>query len=274
MNQGPDIDGLPFGDKGGANLEKYLGTDPLKSCNKTSTSNDEASDAWHADLNDSGAVSIQDVLALKPVFNQAVPPASPRYDIVPSKTITVQDVLALKPVFNTRCGITTRIDLEPDYELTNTATLIGSPETCLEVPSGGPIEIDVTVSAVPAVSGGSGGLTGYDFTLQYDQSKIRVTAINYSMMLAANGISAFTVIDTLPDTDGQFGVAVADIGSSTPESGAGVLARITVETLANGMAPVAFLQNNVGLTGGLPGFEALHTAKSIGATLAIGTSCP
>ena len=45
------------------------------------------------------------MLALKPVFNTAVPPTSARYDLAPNGTINIGDVLALKPVFG------------PDFEI-------------------------------------------------------------------------------------------------------------------------------------------------------------
>jgi hypothetical protein len=46
---------------------------------------------------------VSDVLALKPVFFQAVPPASARYDIAPSGLIDVTHVLSLKPIFFVGC---------------------------------------------------------------------------------------------------------------------------------------------------------------------------
>jgi hypothetical protein len=103
-NTGFDQDGpnTSLGDGAGAFLEIYFGTDPLRHCGFTS-GGDASSDTWPADLVESNAITIQDVLAIKPNFNQSVPPAPSRYDLVPSKSITIQDVLSLKPQFNTSC---------------------------------------------------------------------------------------------------------------------------------------------------------------------------
>lgn len=78
--------------------ERYLGTDPTARC-----PDDSSHDAWPPDLNLSQNVSIADVLALKPYFNQSVPPAPARYDLVPSGAISIADVLAIKPYFNLSC---------------------------------------------------------------------------------------------------------------------------------------------------------------------------
>jgi hypothetical protein len=92
----------PHGDGQGGNLEVYHGTDPLLRCDPTPSG---LSDTWPFDLIASNSITIQDVLALKPVFG--VSPfliAHARYDFIPSKSITIQDVLALKPVFGKNCN--------------------------------------------------------------------------------------------------------------------------------------------------------------------------
>ncbi|MEX0683480.1 MAG: hypothetical protein WD904_04410 [Dehalococcoidia bacterium] len=275
LNRGPDTDGLPIGDGHGSNLEKYVGTDPLKACNKTTATDDESAgaDAWPVDLNDSGHVNITDILGMKPFIGSAVPP-NQRYDIVPSKTINIQDVLAIKPSIGLTCGITTRIDAEIAYEIANAATLIGSPETCTEMNVGNSIQIDITASAIPAYTGGQNGLTGFEFTFKYISSKIKVTALDVDLLLKANlNSSLLSIGDAPPNTDGTFFVSVGDIGTGQPEQGAGVLARITVEALASGTTAVEL--TNMVLTGRTVGggdFE--YPARAVNANLAIGTTCP
>jgi hypothetical protein len=85
------------------NREDYFGTSVTRSCPATPTVGDEAVDSWPVDFDDNQLVTISDVLALKPVFNTAVPPTSARYDISPGSGINISDVLRLKPVFNTSC---------------------------------------------------------------------------------------------------------------------------------------------------------------------------
>jgi hypothetical protein len=60
-------------------------------------------DAWPPDLHRNRRINTTDVLQLKPVFMQAVPPASPRYDLFPNNVINTTDVLSLKPTFTKEC---------------------------------------------------------------------------------------------------------------------------------------------------------------------------
>jgi hypothetical protein len=171
-----------------------------------------------------------------------------------------------------------RIDVDINNELANSASLIGSPETCIETPLGAPVDVDVTVSAIPAVVAGVGGLIGYDFNLNYSPSQFRVIGLNGWMLLGANsGSQQFSLGDPVPDSDGIFRVAVTDSGSSTtPESGAGVLARITLESLATGLSNINLLFTQSGnLVGaGAGGSTQEYFVNPIGATIAVDTSCP
>ena len=72
-------------------------------CAATPAADDEAGpDAWPVDFDDNRAVDIDDVLAMKPVFN-APPLYSPRFDFTADSVIDIDDVLALKPFFNLTC---------------------------------------------------------------------------------------------------------------------------------------------------------------------------
>jgi hypothetical protein len=82
--------------------ETTYGTDPNDPCGFIAGGG-TPSESWPPDLLASNTITIQDVLALKPVFGQGVPPASARYDILISGAITIQDVLALKPYFGKSC---------------------------------------------------------------------------------------------------------------------------------------------------------------------------
>jgi hypothetical protein len=82
--------------------ETTITTDPNDACGFTAGGN-SASETWPPDLVESNLVDVSDVLALKPVFFQSVPPASARYDIVPGGLIDVTDVLSMKPVFFVGC---------------------------------------------------------------------------------------------------------------------------------------------------------------------------
>jgi hypothetical protein len=79
-------------------VEASAGTDPLNPC--PVSTNDSA---WPPDLNSDRTIDILDVLALKPSFNQSIPPGLPRFDIQPDNSVNILDVLALKPPFNQSC---------------------------------------------------------------------------------------------------------------------------------------------------------------------------
>jgi hypothetical protein len=80
--------------------ELDLGTDPDVDCGFTAGGM-VPSETWPPDFVPTNTISIQDVLAMKPVFNGT----SARHDLVPSSgTVTIQDVLAIKPFFNQACA--------------------------------------------------------------------------------------------------------------------------------------------------------------------------
>jgi hypothetical protein len=85
--------------------ELYLGTDPTRSCPKTSASGDEPIDAWPPDFNNDRVINILDVgMLLPPRFGTSVPPTSSRYDLYPDGVINILDVNAtFPPVFGSTC---------------------------------------------------------------------------------------------------------------------------------------------------------------------------
>jgi hypothetical protein len=78
--------------------EGSLTTDPDDACGFTA-GGATPSESWPPDLVPTNTITIQDVLALKPVFGGS----SPRHDLVISGSITIQDVLAIKPYFGKSC---------------------------------------------------------------------------------------------------------------------------------------------------------------------------
>jgi hypothetical protein len=217
------------------------------------------SENWPPDLVKSNTVTIQDVLALKPVFGTSVPPTAKRYDLVPNGSISITDVMSLKPWFGKSCTtfggqgggptpnpstetptpvpldpVDIAVDADPDGVPGNTAASLGTRESCTSVVLGNTVTVDITAANIQGLAFGSGGLTAFEFKLSYDPTKVKVTAYDYSLLLAANGGILTPVGNFAPDTDGTFHVAVGDFGSSSPESGAGVLGRITLEGLTAG----------------------------------------
>lgn len=125
----------------------------------------------------------------------------------------------------------------------NTATSLGSLQSCREVPPNQSLDIDVILDSIPI----DRPMQGFEFDLIYDPAKLEVTAVDDTLLLAANPGSGpfFSFTDSVPDSDGSFKVANSDFGADPGETGSGVLARITLEVLENAAAGDAALDLQV-----------------------------
>lgn len=114
----------------------------------------------------------------------------------------------------------------------NTATSLGKSDTCARIASGQKVDVDITVDAVPA----SRPMTAFQIELLYDPAVVKVTARNQDMLLASNEDynPVISLTDRVPDTDGDFLIAVADFSTGT-DVGPGVLARVTLTAVAAGV---------------------------------------
>ncbi len=125
------------------------------------------------------------------------------------------------------------IDTDTAHTPANTATSLGSRQTCVSIPAGAPYDIDLTVQDVSQ-------LLGWASTIQYDPSVISITGINVRMFQAADGRSSVVnVSDPVPSSDGTFYASGVDLTAPpNQDSGNGVLARITVTPLGTGISPL------------------------------------
>lgn len=120
-----------------------------------------------------------------------------------------------------------------DTETTgNSANALGTTQYCLAPVSGSTFDVDVFVKGVPPFANYAGGLGGFDFVLLYDPSQLVVTDVNDQMMLAVGNHNIISYTDDPPDTDGRLLVRAYDL-SNNPESGNGVLARITLNAIGD-----------------------------------------
>src|SRR3990172_2785484 len=114
----------------------------------------------------------------------------------------------------------------------NTPTVLGTREICVSQPLGAPFPIDVTVDEVDPTD----KIIAFEFILNYDSSRLKVTAVNNLQLLnAAGGTIPFDLSDAVPDTDGAFYALFADLGPNY-EDGDGVLSRITMESIGAGVS--------------------------------------
>ncbi len=144
-----------------------------------------------------------------------------------------------RPTVNLPPIASVAIDTDAARGAANSATSLGPLDACAALSKPGTVTIDVTVDAVPPVLASDGGIAGFQFLLHYDPSVVKVAGSDYNMLLTANsGSSPVSLGDSTPDADGSFMVAVGDLGQSTPESGPGVLARITLQGVSKGVSPL------------------------------------
>jgi hypothetical protein len=89
-------------------METYQGTDPVKTCNKSPTANDEILDNWTQDFNDDRLVTGSDVLKFSTGYGKAVNGTGGpfnRVDFNNDGLITGSDVLKLSTGFGKQCGV-------------------------------------------------------------------------------------------------------------------------------------------------------------------------
>src|SRR3989337_579550 len=108
----------------------------------------------------------------------------------------------------------------------NSATLLGAVDDCVSVAKGDKFQVDVFVQDVSE-------LLAWEAYLSFDGNSVQVTDRDVEQFLAAPpNASLFDVSESTPDSDGHYPVCAANIGGgSEGASGAGVLARVTLEPL-------------------------------------------
>ena len=114
----------------------------------------------------------------------------------------------------------------------NTATSLGLTDTCVRIEPGATVVVDIVVDAIPT----DRPMTAFQLELLYDPAIVNVTANDVAMLLATNAdFNPQYVGNPLPDTDGDFLVAVADFTMSPGDTGPGVLSRITLSAVGSGV---------------------------------------
>ncbi len=163
------------------------------------------------------------------------------------------------------------IDMDINNSPANTATSLGSLESCGTLNSGASLTIDVVIRGIPPGGGASGGLLSFQFSLLYDAAKVAVAWVDPRMLVAANvGSSIPSFGDQAPDSDGDLLVAALDTSQSAPESGDGVLARLTLQGVAAGISSLILADVLiVDAANNLYAIGAVH-----GAQVAVDSSCP
>ena len=117
----------------------------------------------------------------------------------------------------------------------NDATSIGTIENCISVPKDAEFQMDVVIRDVT-------DLLAWEIYLEYDGSVVNVTSQNVKLFQQANpGSSVLDISDRVPDDTGLHHLAALDSSDpTTPDSGTGVLARVTFKAVGSGDTKIGF----------------------------------
>ncbi len=168
-------------------------------------------------------------------------------------------------------GTTVGIDVDPGAEPANSATALGTIEACASVANTAGVQtsIDVFVNQIPQ----GVDFTGFNYLLEFDSTRFKITAHDHSLLLAAAGGTAVDLGDSVPDTESPHAVAPVDLFS--PEQGpiAGVLGRYTLEVLPGAPSGLAGLSlSAIGLFDSRG--EDIPVDQLLPGFLALGEACP
>jgi hypothetical protein len=167
----------------------------------------------------------------------------------------------------------------------NQANAIGTIENCISVPKDTEFQMDVIVRDVS-------NLLAWETYLDYDGDVVSVTDQNVKLFQQANlGSSVLDISDRVPDSTGFHHLAAFDSSDPpTPDSGIGILARVTFKAVGSGDTKIRFgtqdLDNNgvtdkgtlmrnsdtkpIGDTNG----DNLFDGQTTGAEVAVDQNCP
>ena len=124
----------------------------------------------------------------------------------------------------------TRIGIDADAS-GNTGTALGTIDECVEISEGESHAVDIFVKDVT-------DLLAWEAVLSFEPAVLEVVDEDVQLFMAANGGSDVQdVSGELPDSDGRYWVQAFDAADPpAPDSGSGVLARVTVKGVGPGVS--------------------------------------
>lgn len=129
----------------------------------------------------------------------------------------------------------TRTSMGVDADPTgNTATSLGAIDLCVSVSTGNTFQVDVFVADVT-------DLLAWEAYFVYDTKVIEVVDREPPAFQDANpGSNVFEASEVLPDLDGRYRLAAVDLAQPpAPDSGSGVLMRLTLKAIGPGLSPAS-----------------------------------
>lgn len=122
------------------------------------------------------------------------------------------------------------IDADPSG---NSATRLGTIDSCVEVTAGSTFQVDLFVRDVT-------DLLAWEAYLETDPLVVEILDRDVQLFQAANpGSDVLDGSEVTPDDDGLYRLSAVDTADpQAPDSGSGVLARITLEAVGTGVSPL------------------------------------
>ena len=129
---------------------------------------------------------------------------------------------------------TVGVDADPTD---NDAASLGTIDSCVSVSRGDTFQVDIFVADIA-------NLSGWEIYFRYDPSLVTIVDRDVQMFLAASpGSEIFDHSDPLPDSSGQYRLGAVDLAiPHSPDSGSGVLMRLTLEAVTSGISPAEIAQ--------------------------------
>ena len=167
----------------------------------------------------------------------------------------------------------------------NQANAVGTIENCISVPKDTEFQMDVIVRDVS-------DLLAWEIYLDYDGAIVTVTDQNVKLFQQANlGSSVLDISERVPDGSGFHHLAAFDSSDPpTPDSGTGVLARVTFKAVGSGDTKIQFGDRDLDGDGapdkatlmrdsdtrpiGDTNGDSLFDGQSTGAEVAVDQDCP
>jgi hypothetical protein len=117
---------------------------------------------------------------------------------------------------------------------------IGSVDTCVSVTKGDSFQIDILIENVK-------DLLAWEIYFQYDPAILQVTQRDVRLFQQANpGSSVYDLSEKVPDDDGLYRLSAADTSfPPTPDSGSGVLAKLTLNAVGSGTSELSLASEDL-----------------------------
>jgi hypothetical protein len=158
-----------------------------------------------------------------------------------ARDLMLAALLVALPAVLIALGTETGHSQEPDTRLAidadpsgNSADSLDTRDTCISVSNGDSFDVDITITDVK-------DLIAWEASFVYDPSVVKVADRDVELFQAADGDSTvFDLSQSTPDSDGTYGLGAVDTTDPlAPDSGSGVLARITLEAAGPGTSSLS-----------------------------------